>query len=127
MESHGPSARRRVLIEAVVVLAATAQDQADWLDTHEVAPDEIALGFDDAFRLAGRLAEDGQLSDGVLPLLRMIDEVFGEITQDSGVGRWTRAALFTDPGWGRARQLAREVLTAEGEETSPLPGIQIIR
>lgn len=127
MESHGPAARRRILIEAVVVLAATAQDQADWLDTHEVGPDEIALGFDDAFRLAGRLAEDGQLSGDVLPLLEMIDEVFSEITQDSSVDRWTKAALFTDPGWGRARQWAREILTAEGEESSLLPSIQIIR
>ncbi|MFE9133089.1 hypothetical protein [Streptomyces sp. NPDC007355] len=127
MESHDPPARRRILIEAVVVLAATAQDQADWLDTHEVAPDEIALAFDDAFRLAGRLAEDGQLSGDVLPLLEMIDEVFSEITQDSSVDRWTQAALFTDPGWERARHLARDILTAEGEESPLLPSIEIIR
>ncbi|MFI1370103.1 hypothetical protein [Streptomyces griseochromogenes] len=116
-----------MLIEAVVVVAADASAQLTWLGKYDVPPDEIALSFDDAFRLAERLVEDGQFRRGVLPSLRMIDEVFSEMTQDTDVGRWTREALSTDPGWGRARQLAREVLTAEGEETSPLPGFRIIR
>jgi hypothetical protein len=98
-----------------------------WLDKYDVPPDEIALGFDDAFHLAGRLVEEGQLSPDVLPSLQMIDEVFSDMSQDTDVDRWTREALSTDVGWGRARQLAREALTAEGEETSPLPGIRIVR
>ncbi|MEU8890425.1 hypothetical protein [Streptomyces sp. NPDC048442] len=116
-----------MLIEAVVVVAAPASDQVVWLDKYDVPPDEIALGLDDAFRLAGRLVDEGQLSGEVLPSLQMIDEVFSEMSQDTDVDRWTREALFTDAGWGRARQLAREVLAAEGEGTSPLPGNRIIR
>ncbi|MFB6702706.1 hypothetical protein [Streptomyces rubiginosohelvolus] len=116
-----------MLIEAVIVVAAPASDQVAWLDKHDVPPDEIALGFDDVFRLAGRLVDEGPLSRDVLPLLQVIDEVFSEMSQDTDVDRWTREALSTDAGWGRARQLAREVLTAEGEETSPLPGIRIVR
>ncbi|MFD8604300.1 hypothetical protein ACFV1S_19875 [Streptomyces globisporus] len=116
-----------MLIEAVVVVAAPASDQVAWLDKYDVPPDEIALGFDDAFRLAGRLVDEGPLSRDVLPLLQVIDEVFSEMSQDTDVDRWTREALSADAGWGRARQLAREVLTAEGEETSPLPGIRIVR
>lgn len=116
-----------MLIEAVVVVASSASDQVAWLDKYDVPPDEIALGFDDAFRLAGRLVDEGQLSRDVLPSLQMIDEVFSEMSQDADVDRWTRAALSTDARWRRARQLAREVLTAEDEETSPLPGIRIIR
>jgi hypothetical protein len=116
-----------MLVEAVVVVASPASAQVAWLDKYDVPPDEIALGFDDAFRLAGRLIEDGQLSRSALPSLQMIDQVFSEMTQDSDVDRWTREALSTDAGWGRARQLAREVLTAEDEEASPLPGIRIIR
>ncbi|MFH8453913.1 hypothetical protein ACH4CD_32275 [Streptomyces fungicidicus] len=60
-------------------------------------------------------------------MLRMIDEVFSEMSQVTDVDRWSREALATDAGWGRARQLAREVLTAEGEEMFPLPGIRLVR
>ncbi|WP_228456684.1 hypothetical protein [Streptomyces durbertensis] len=116
-----------MLIEAVVVVAAPASDQVAWLDKYDVPPDEIALGFDDAFRLAGRLVDEGRLSREVLPSLQMIDEVFSEMSQVTDVDRWTREVLATDAGWGRARQLAREVLTAEGEEMSPLPRIRIVR
>ena len=82
-----------MLIEAVVVVAAPASDQVAWLDTYDVPPDEIALGFDDAFRLAARLADEGQLSREVLPSLQMIDEVFSEMSQVTDVDRWTRDAL----------------------------------
>ncbi|MFF8884042.1 hypothetical protein [Streptomyces flaveolus] len=116
-----------MLIEAVVVVAAPASDQVAWLDKYGVPSDEIALGFDDAFCLAGRLVDEGQLSREVLPSLQMIDEVFSEMSQVIDVDRWAREALSTDAGWGRARQLAREALTAEGEEMSPLPGIRIVR
>ncbi|MCF3179047.1 hypothetical protein IPZ70_03680 [Streptomyces polychromogenes] len=90
-------------------------------------PDEIALGFDDAFCLVGRLIEEGQLSRGVLPALQMIDEVFREMTRDAETDRWSRAVLSTDAGWGRARQLARVVLAAEREADAPLPEICIVR
>ncbi|MFE3019469.1 hypothetical protein [Streptomyces sp. NPDC059256] len=116
-----------MLIEAVVVVAAPASDQVAWLDKYDIPPDEIALGFDDAFRFAGRLVEEEQLSRHVLPMLQMIDEVFSEMSQDTDVDRWTREALSTDAGWGRARHSAREVLATEGEEASPLPDILIIR
>ncbi len=116
-----------MLIEAVVVVAAAAADQVAWLEKYDVPPDEIALGFDDAFRLAGQLVEEGRLSPVVLPRLQMIDEVFCEMSQAAGMDRWTREALSTDVEWDRARQLAREVLTAEGEGDQPLPDICIVR
>ncbi|MFF7770471.1 hypothetical protein ACIPIU_00680 [Streptomyces massasporeus] len=116
-----------MLIEALVVVAAPASEQVAWLDKYEVPPDEIALNFDDAFRLAGRLVDEGQLSRGVLPSLQTIDEVFIEMSPKTGEDRWTREALSSDAGWGRVRQLARDILTVEGEETSPLPGIRIVR
>ncbi|MFJ8539048.1 hypothetical protein [Streptomyces sp. NPDC093591] len=94
VESPGLSARRRILIEAVVV-ASPASTQVAWLDKYDVPPDEIALGFDDAFLLAGRLVDERQLSCDVLPLLQTIDEVFSEMSQDAEVDRWTREALST--------------------------------
>ncbi|MYS04975.1 hypothetical protein GTW71_00565 [Streptomyces sp. SID6041] len=91
-------------------------------------PDEIALGFDDGFHLVGCLVEEEELSPAALPLLRMIDEVFTEMTADAApTDRWTTDALSTDAGWERARQLAREVLALEGEGDAPLPDICIVR
>ncbi|MER7733636.1 hypothetical protein ABTX80_22350 [Streptomyces erythrochromogenes] len=116
-----------MLIEAVAVVAADATAQLAWLQRYDVPPDEIALGFDDGFRLAGQLVEEGQLSPEVQPPLRTIDEIFNEMSRPEGPDRWTREALSTDAGWARARQLAREVLTAEGEADAPLPHICIVR
>ncbi|MFD9049761.1 hypothetical protein [Streptomyces zaomyceticus] len=127
MSIPGPSVRRHLLIEAVVVVAAEPSVQVAWLEKYRVAPDEIALGFDDAFPLAGQLVEEGQLGRAVLPCLQTIDEVFAEMTQDVGVDRWTRTALFTDAGWDRARRLAQDVLASEGEGDAPLPDIRVIR
>ncbi|MFJ8297968.1 hypothetical protein ACIQ9R_19040 [Streptomyces sp. NPDC094447] len=90
-------------------------------------PDEMALGFDDGFRLAVRLVEDEELSPEVLPLLRMIDEVFCEMTEDATpVDRWTIDALSTDAGWERARRLARDVLAVEGETDAQPPDASMV-
>lgn len=106
------------------MVAAAATAQVAWLEKYDVAPDEIALGFDDAFRPAGQLVEEEQLSPAVLPQLQMIDQIFSEMSQKTEVDRWTRAALSADVGWDRARQLAREFLTAEGEMDAPLSAIK---
>ncbi|MBO1330752.1 hypothetical protein J3486_05700 [Streptomyces sp. VRA16 Mangrove soil] len=98
------------------------------MEKHDVPPDEIALAFDDAFRLAGRLVEEGQLGLEALPHLRMIDEVFSEMSQAAGTDPWTREALSADARWERARQSARGVLAVAGErDDAPLPDICIIR
>ncbi|MFI5671922.1 hypothetical protein [Streptomyces sp. NPDC051704] len=127
METPGPSARRRMLISALSVVAAAPAAQVAWLEKYDVPADEIALGFDDVFRLAGGLIEEGELGPGVLSELQMIDEVFEEMTRDALPDRWTRAALPTDAGWARARHLARAVLAAEGEADAPLPEICVVR
>ncbi|MGW6836505.1 hypothetical protein ACWGCI_24290 [Streptomyces sp. NPDC054949] len=116
-----------MLMEAVVVVAAPASAQLAWLEKYDVPPDEIALGFDDGFCLTGQLAQEGRLGATVLSRLRMIDEIFSEMTKHTGTDRWTREALFTDAAWNRARQLAREVLTAVDERDAPLPDICLIR
>ncbi|MFI1154811.1 hypothetical protein [Streptomyces sp. NPDC020817] len=127
MEIPGPSARRRMLISALSVVAAAPSAQVAWLEKYDVPADEIALGFDGVFPLAGGLVEEGELDPGALCELQMIDEVFEEMTRDAQGNRWTRAVLSTDAGWARARHLARAVLVAEGESDPPLPEICIVR
>ncbi|MFJ6426101.1 MULTISPECIES: hypothetical protein [Streptomyces] len=127
METPDPSFRRRLLNEALTVVAAPARVQAAWLEKHGVVTDEIALDFDHAFRMAEGLVEEGFLSRNVLPELRLIDSIFDEMSRDESTDRWTTAALISDAGWIRARVLAQQVLAREGVNASPLPDISVIR
>jgi hypothetical protein len=123
-----PSFRRRLLVESLTVLAADASVQVAWLERHDVPTDEIALDFDHAFRMTGRLVEEGQLSRNVLPELRDIDVVFNEMSGEQNAARWTRDALASDAGWIKARQLARRILVGElGEWRASMPEICVIR
>ncbi|MFD0136557.1 hypothetical protein ACFYOF_13380 [Streptomyces sp. NPDC007148] len=126
MESPDPAWRRRLLIEALAVLAAPASAQTAWLEKHGVMTDEIALDFDHAFRMAERLVAEGLLSVRALPDLRMIDSIFDEMTHDESPDRWMTAALISDIGWGRARGLAQQVLAREGVDISVLPDICVV-
>ena len=108
-------------------MAAPALDQTTWLEKHGVVADEIALDFEHAFRMAKCLAEEGLLDRDALPGLRIIDSIFDEMTRDEVKNRWTTAALGSDPGWRRARGLARNVLAREGVGASVLPDIRVVR
>ncbi|MFH8582183.1 hypothetical protein [Streptomyces zaomyceticus] len=127
METPDPSFRRRLLNEALTVVAAPARVQTAWLEKHGVATDEIALDFDHAFRMAEGLVEEGFLSRDALPELRLIDSIFDEMSCDESAYRWTTAALISDVGWIRARVLAQQVLAREGANASPLPDICVVR
>ncbi|MEV4870395.1 hypothetical protein [Streptomyces syringium] len=128
MEIPDPSFRRRLLIESLTVVAAEASVQVTWLDRHGVLADEIGLDFDDAFRMAGRLAEEGLLGREVLPDIRAIGAIFHEMSGQDDVRRWTKNALSTDEGRQQARRLARKILVAElGEWSLPMPEICVVR
>ncbi|WP_051705014.1 hypothetical protein [Streptomyces sp. NRRL S-455] len=77
--------------------------------------------------MAERLVEEGLLSRGALPDLRIIDSIFDEMTRDESPDRWTTEALISDVGWGQARGPAQQVLAREGAETSVLPDICVVR
>ncbi|WP_245873313.1 hypothetical protein [Streptomyces phaeoluteigriseus] len=127
METPDPALRRRLLMEALTVLAAPASAQTAWLEEHGVVTDEIALDFDHGFRMAGRLVEEGLLSADALTDLQVIDSIFDEMTCDGSPGRWTSAALTSDAGWNQARALAQKVLAREGTDASRLPDICVVR
>ncbi|MEV0528767.1 hypothetical protein AB0I66_35640 [Streptomyces sp. NPDC050439] len=128
MPSPDASFRRRLLIDSLTMLAADAQTQADWLDKHGVATDEITLDFDHAFRMAEALVEEGRLSGEVMADLREIDVVLSGMYEGDDADLWARGVLSTDNGWAQARELARRVLVAElGEWQQPLPVITVVR
>ncbi|MCY9783317.1 hypothetical protein KIK06_05340 [Nocardiopsis sp. EMB25] len=128
MEATDLSVLRRLLIDALALLAADASDQTAWVDRHHVMVDEIALNFDDAFRMAGRLIEHQQIGGSVLAALREIDALFASMSGPEHMDRWTSDALSRDQGWNQVRRLARQVLIElAGGEDHPLPNIQVIR
>ncbi|MFG2815198.1 hypothetical protein [Streptomyces sp. NPDC048410] len=98
---QGDAARRvRLVREGLVLVAASAEEQREWVLRVGVGVDEIALMFDDVWRLG----------EGLVPCLRAIDAVFQEMSEDRAVDHWSVAALAEDEGWERARVLAREIL-----------------
>ncbi|WOX19972.1 hypothetical protein [Streptomyces solicathayae] len=127
METPEPSWRRRLLMEALTVVAAPVSAQEAWLKKHGVETDEIALDFDHAFRMVEGLMEEGLVSRDVLPDLRMIDSIFDEMSRDESPNRWAATALSSDAEWIRARGLAQRVLTREGVDASVLPDICVVR
>ncbi|MFI9394775.1 hypothetical protein ACIG53_28305 [Streptomyces bauhiniae] len=98
---EGDAARRVKLVrEALVLVAASAEEQEEWVRRAGVGVDEIALMFDDVWRLG----------EGLVPRLQAIDAVFSGMTADRTVDHWSVSALAEDEGWERARVLAREIL-----------------
>ncbi|MGK5640628.1 hypothetical protein ACSNOK_20270 [Streptomyces sp. URMC 126] len=128
MDRPGPAFRRRLLLDALALLAADASEQIAWLTEHGVAADEIALDFDHAFGMAGALAGEGWLGRSVLRDLREIDGVLRAMSGTGNADRWERDAPAVDEGWDRVRRAARRVLVAElGDWRRPLPRITVIR
>ncbi|MEY9886706.1 hypothetical protein ABIA31_000332 [Catenulispora sp. MAP5-51] len=107
-------ARRRQVVDALVMLAAEATGQRAWVEKHGVAADELALIFDDAFRLVPVLVAEGHLDAGVFPDLQAIDEMFRAMSGRQNAGRWSVGALADDAGWIMVRETARRVLAVVG-------------
>ncbi|WP_246040890.1 hypothetical protein [Streptomyces cadmiisoli] len=127
MNAPDPAWRRRLLMEALTMVAASAPAQTAWLKKYDVLTDEIALDFDHGFSMAEHLVEEGLLSLDSLPDLQLIDSIFDEMTRDESSDRWTIAALIDDAGWGQARELAQQVLARERADGMPPPDICVIR
>lgn len=118
----------RVLVEALTPLAADPAEQCAWLDLYGVPPDELALGFDDAYRLVPQLAAAGRLDADAVAELRALDVLFTDLTDEGDAGRWTAAALAVDPAWVTARAASRRLLVESvGDGRPPMPVIRVIR
>ncbi|MGQ4477826.1 hypothetical protein [Streptomyces sp. SAS_276] len=116
------------MIEALAVLAADSADQLAWIDKHKVVADELALDFDDAFRLVADLHQEEFLDTDALGKLQLIDAVLEEMSGRGNAERWSREALATDAGWRQVRTLARDLLVSlQGDWRQPLSEIHVVR
>ncbi|MFE9139708.1 hypothetical protein [Streptomyces sp. NPDC007355] len=112
------------MIQALAVLGADSADQLAWIDKHNVVTDELALEFDDAFRLMADLHQEEFLDAEALGKLQLLGEMSGRENAE----RWSREALATDAGWRQVRTLARDLLVGlQGDWRLPLPEIHVVR
>jgi hypothetical protein len=99
-------------------LALDADAQAAWASqlAEDRIPliDEIALEFDDGFRLLSTFVERGWLDDAALPILTQLDEQLVAMSGDHNADLWRTEALTSRAEWARVRVLARAALTLLG-------------
>lgn len=98
-------------IRAVAVLALPADEQETWLRTLDpVHPpiDEIALEFDDGYRLVPQFLDRGWLpSKSAVPMA----ELDALVSRLSGpTGPWNLKALRENPQWQEVRDASLQVL-----------------
>jgi hypothetical protein len=103
--------RRQLLRDALTALASEPNEQVRWIGSAH--PDELALTFDDAYRLLPTLvAEGAQLSEIALATLKAIDEALDAMTGERNSELWTIEAIRTNRRWADLRTLAHEALAA---------------
>ena len=101
-------------VRAVGVLAASAEQQCAWLDSLVPAAawsaDELAMEFDDGFRLSEQWIRAGWLPEQSRVPMAALDEKLGAMSGPENGELWTRTALATHDAWQRVRVLATDVL-----------------
>ncbi|MEW1640355.1 hypothetical protein AB0469_40695 [Streptomyces sp. NPDC093801] len=123
---HGSSARR-LLVAALIPLAADAAAQQAWLKSFPIATDDLMYDFDNALPVFAHEEADEINAAAVMGELRMIGGHFREMCGDRPADPWTYEALATDPAWAAVRDLAREILfVLTGDRTLPMPDIDVI-
>ncbi|MEV7617125.1 hypothetical protein [Streptomyces sp. NPDC089799] len=127
MYAHHGSSARRLLIAALIPLAADAAAQQVWLKSFPIATDDLLYDFDNALPVFAYEEADEIDAAAVMGELRMIEEHFREMCGDRPADPWAYEALATDPAWAAVRDLAREILfVLTGDRTLPMPGIDVI-
>jgi hypothetical protein len=111
-----PGPRHAVtFVPSVAILALDADAQAAW--TSQLAKDqtplidELALEFDDGFRLLPTFVERGWLNDAALPILTQLDEQLAAMSGEHNADLWQIEALTSRAEWNRVRVLAKAALT----------------
>ncbi|MET9840411.1 hypothetical protein ABZZ01_21895 [Streptomyces virginiae] len=122
------SARWQRLIDALALLGADSADQLAWIDKYQVVTDELALEFDDAFRLMAGFQQEVPLNEDAMGKLRLIDSILDDMSGRDNAARWSREVLATDAGWCQVWTLARDVLVSlEDDWHMPLPDVVVVR
>jgi hypothetical protein len=101
-------------VRSVAVLGLPADAQVSWLhrlfaDATPVV-DELALEYDDGFRLVPTFIELGWLDAAALPALEQLDAQLDAMSGERNAELWHVDALVREE-WDRIRSLATEALS----------------
>src|ERR1700680_1498632 len=108
-----------MLVNATRLLASDADGQERAFPDFVQVPDELALNFDDAFRLRDQLEASGHLTRQQVEALERVDRLLEEMTNRHEHSLWTLEALRASPDWQALRVEARSALGALGVGMGP--------
>ncbi|MFE1314317.1 hypothetical protein [Streptomyces sp. NPDC058755] len=104
----------RLLEKALQRLAWSADQQIAHIARHGVGPDELALEFDDIYRVVSGMAAEQLIPENLMEPLEVIDGLFQEMTREPK-GKWTENAVSSSKEWAELRTAASNVLTPLAE------------
>ena len=111
-----PNEQYNLLIESLLLAAASASEQVSALPDFVVVTDEVASTFGDAFLLVPQLERAGLASRDAVTTLQELDEHFKHTPDDTIA---SPSSLHDHPYWEKARRLATDALAKLGEEKRP--------
>ncbi|MZD08172.1 hypothetical protein GTW43_24245 [Streptomyces sp. SID5785] len=97
------------LEQALDRLSWSPNRQLEHLQRFGLGPDELALDFDDSYRVVAALVSRGALPLDVAAPLQHVDSLLAEMT-DGTDAHWTGEAVAQSPQWARLRRTSREAL-----------------
>ena len=99
-------------VEAVRLLAASAQEQIDWVDSKNLPISELTLQFSDVYPVfAPRLQENGLITDADVRRLERVKTAIHDLEQDLSEDPYGGVGVVQEsPDWEAVRSSAREVL-----------------
>ncbi len=114
------SARREMIVNALRLVALPTEKQVAALPDFVHVPDEIALIYDDAFRLVPELQAAEVLMPSQADALHELDRKFTAMTDAPDEETvWTLEAMQSDERWNDARRLACHALNLLGASADP--------
>lgn len=102
-----PAAR---FVRAIGLLALPSEAQIAWLSSLGLgkpgASDELALEFDDGFKMINAFVAADIVPPKALDSLQLLDRQLAGISGPGNASLWTLDALKTSPQWKEIRELA---------------------
>jgi hypothetical protein len=109
------------LAEVVSRLADSSSKQEAYLERLGVGVDELALEFDDLFRLAGGKLQAGELAAHEYDALSALDKALQDMSGPARAELWTVDALRNRSEWAEVRILAGKAVVETGETKRESP------
>lgn len=101
------------LLITLRALAASPDEQLERFPDLVAKPDELALDFDDAYRLLQQ-CQQLELSAAQRDAVAAVDRLLGQLSGPEHGMLWTEAALRRAPEWEQVRGAARAALRVLG-------------